>query len=176
MKGWALLYLVIGLAFVLSFMPFGCGDDDDDDDDSETSYGEEIEGTYSVTMRIDEDNCDDSKVGYKEDWVIEIEQTPNLAWATVYFKEQGPGTERTELFKAKVYGTVIMQAAIVEAPIGQSNCVQFIAQMSQIKVDLEEGTLSGRLSDDTFFQGSGCNSSSNKDCYQVRILESETDE
>ena len=169
MKRWVILLVALVASTVLVFGTFSCDDDDDDDDDSGPSYGEDIEGTFSVAMEIEEDTCDEDNVGFSEPWVIEIEQTGNLAQATVYWKKEGLGTEQFELFKARVYGTVVMDADIIEEPIGNSNCVKFTARNYYIKVDLEEGALSGRLSDDIFYQGAGCDSSS-QDCRQERTL------
>lgn len=169
MKRWGLILVAFIAASVLFFAPIGCGDDDDDDDESETSYGQDIEGTFSVNMQILEDTCNEDQVGYEEPWIIEIEQTANLAWGTVYWKQEGVGSQNSELFKAKVYGRVIMDAVIDEDPIGSSDCVKFTAKNYYIEVDLDTGSLEGRLTDNIFYQGLGCDTSMS-DCRQERVL------
>ena len=173
---WTILLVALFAASLLfAFGPLGCANDDDDDDDSAPSYGEDIQGTYSVEVQVEEDTCNENNVGETENWVVEIEQTKNFAVGTVYYKVEGLGAETFELFKAKVYGTVVMEVDIVEEPIGNSGCVKFTARNYSVSVDLESGTLSGRLSDDIFYQGAGCDSST-KNCRTLTTLTPELDE
>lgn len=171
MDRWAIGLIVFVAAAVITIGLFGCEGDDDDDDDSSSgqSYGEEIEGIFPVTMEVASDTCDTENEGTTEDWVIEIKQTKNLSHATVYWQAQGVGLEQFKLFKAKVYGNVVMEADVIEEPIGSSECVKFTLKNYYIKVDMETGQLTGKLADEIFYQGGECDSSS-QECRLERTL------
>lgn len=170
MDRWAIGLITFLATAIIILGCYGCeGDDDDDSSGGEASYGEDIEGTFPVTMEVTVDTCDSENVDTTEDWVIEIEQTANLGYATVYWQAQGLGEDRYKLFKAKVYGNVVMEADVVEEPIGSSECVKFTLKNYYIKVDLETGQLSGKLADEIFYQGGECDSSS-QECRLERTL------
>lgn len=171
MKRWTMILVAFLSAALLVGYVLGCGgDDDDDDDDDGASYGSDIEGFYPVNMLINEDTCQPTNVGAEEEWGVTIEQDDDFGWATVYWQEAGVGSEQIELFSAKVYGTVIVDAGVEEFPQGDSACVKFKVKNYYIYIDTVEGTLSGRLTDDIFYQGQGCDSSS-INCRFERVLE-----
>jgi hypothetical protein len=168
MKRWPIfLVTVLILTWALA-VPFGCdNDDDDDDDDGPPSYGQDIEGTYTVTMSVEEDDCSDALADDIE-WIVRIEQAGDFGQGTVWVTEAGANDEY-ELFAARVYGTAIVKADIEEIPQGGENCVKFKVQNYIVDVNLDEGTVSGRLTDDIFYEGNGCDNSS-VDCHSEKIL------
>ncbi|MCB1154745.1 MAG: hypothetical protein H6684_03290 [Deltaproteobacteria bacterium] len=168
--GWLVVFLAV-LAISLVSITTSCGDDDDDDEDSGTSYGEDIEGLYPVTMVIEKDDCNTDNEGHTEDWVIEIEQSGNFGSGTVSYQRSGSGTEMTELFKAQVYGSVMIKADVEQSPLSGSNCTKFDAQSYRLAVDTDEGTISGTLASDIFYLGTGCDSS-NVNCSFERSINS----
>ena len=173
MKRVPFLQVFIAFTVLLLLLPFGCGDDDDDDDEGSVSYGQEVDGVYPVVMSVEEDTCVEENLGDTEEWIITIEQTEDLSWGRVYWQTSGAGSEKVLLFESKVYGTVIVKAGVEETPLGQSECVKFTVPNSYIYIDLENGTLTGRLTDDIFHLGGGCDASS-IDCRFERLLISET--
>lgn len=145
------------------------GSGGDDDDEKEPTYGEEIEGVYPAVMTIVKDDCTPENEGESEDWIVEIEQSDDLGTAWVRYTTPGSGLEAVELFKADVYGTVVVKAAIESFPAG-NGCTKFNVQNYRVKIDSETLTISGALSDDIFYQGAGCDSSS-RDCTFERTIE-----
>ena len=170
MKSVPFLLFALALGILIVWLPLGCGDDEDDDDDDDSiSYGQDISGVYPVVMTVEDDTCAEENLGDAEDWIITIEQSGDFSWAEIYWQTAGVGSEKILLFEAKVYGTVIVKAGVEEIPLGQSECVKFVVQNYYIYVDLAEGILTGRLTDDIFYQGGGCDTSS-IDCRFERII------
>ncbi|MCL4236436.1 MAG: hypothetical protein KJ042_18185 [Deltaproteobacteria bacterium] len=163
-----LAILALGLAGLFVGACAG-GSGGDDDDEKEPTYGEEIEGVYPAVMTIVKDDCTPDNEGESEDWIVEIEQSDDLGTAWVRYTTPGSGLDAVELFKSDVYGTVVVKAAIESFPAG-NGCTKFNVQNYRVKIDSETLTISGALSDDIFYQGAGCDSSS-RDCTFERTIE-----
>lgn len=162
----ALLFsLVVCAAFVA-----GCdAGDDDDDDDGGGGFGEDIADIYDATMTVDADTCNTDNEGAEEDWYVQILQTDDFSFAWVQYKEKGEGADWIDLFQGDVFGTVILKAGVDASPISGTDCTKITVQDYNVKVDPETRLLSGRLSSDIFYMGSGCDSS-NIECHIVKTL------
>lgn len=161
-------FLASGL-LVLAVSFSGCtngGGGGDDDDGS--SFGEAVAGTYDVIATIDVDDCAPQNEGETADWLLDITQSDDLSVAWVKYKEKGAGQDWIDLFKGDVYGTVILKAGIVTNSAGPA-CTKVSVQNYSVKIDLDSNTLSGRLTEDIFYMGDGCDSST-VDCHLERTL------
>lgn len=162
------IWPVVSFILALVTLAPGCAGDDDDDDDDKVSYGEDIEGLYPAVMTIAEDDCSPENEGESENWIIEIEQSKDFGTAWVRYQKPGTGLDAVELFKADVYGTVVVKAGI-ESTTSGADCTKFNVQNYRVKVDLETLAISGNLSSDIFYQGQGCDSSA-RDCHFEQVI------
>ncbi len=155
------------LTFIFSLIAIlvlsSCNSGDDDDDDDGASYGEDIHGTYTALMSYDSDTCSPGNEGADPvEWIVEIEQSDDFSVAWVNYQEVGSG-DMVELFKGTVYGNVIIKAGIDTRGVGP-DCAKINVEDLQVRVDVENKTITGNISKDIFYQGGGCDSST-IDCY-----------
>ena len=172
---WSWVVVILVIATGLFLTTISCGnDDDDDEEDDDVSYGMDIEGIYTARIITTIDTCDENNVGTSEEWFLEIEQTDDLAAATVLRRQVGAGTEEEEFFQAEVFGSSIVLLETEKTNIGDTDCLQVKLKHYRLTVSGEDSVpteVSGRLYDEVFYLGASCDSST-QDCQMERIVES----
>lgn len=173
-RNWSWLVLIIVIAAGLVLTTISCsGDDDDDDDEDKMLFGDEIAGVYPVLISTEENTCPESDVSDDEELLLTIEQTDDLAIATVYKQELGGGSEQTEFFQGEVYGRAIVMFEVQKTKFGDLDCFQIHTIDYHLNVDPEQANVSGYLSDNIFYLGAGCIGT--VDCRTERIVQPNQD-
>lgn len=158
--------LVLVAGFSLAMV--SCADSDDDDDDDESSYGLDIQGLYNGVVSTTYDDCP-GEADPEANWIFEIEQKKTLDEAEVFWRQEGPSSGKTLLFKGDVYGDTILRVKVEKDDISEGDCLQVMLVDYRITVDRENVAIYGLLHDDTFYLGNGCPSSVT-DCRTVREI------
>lgn len=164
------LGLIVALSAILGLgLLVSCAGDDDDDDDEVTSYGADIAGLYQVQVETTFNSCPDGEMAV-DNWFLEIEQSEDLATATVYWQEEGVGSEKTLLFKGEVYGTGVVSFGLEKTKIGSSDCLMLQTVDYHLSVDPDNSAVTGHLYNEIFYLGAAC-SPSTVDCRTERSIE-----
>lgn len=155
---------ICGLGWIVS-----CAGDDDDDNDDESSYGGDVAGLYQVIVKTTYDDCPEGDLT-EDSWFLQIEQSEDLSTASVYWQEEGVGSEKNLLFKGEVYGTAIVNFSIEKTKIGDASCLMVQTIDYHLNVDPDNAAVSGHLYNQIFYLGESC-SPSTVDCRTERVVE-----
>jgi hypothetical protein len=160
-RNWSLVVVAAAIALGLALTTISCANHGSgDDDDSGPNLGTDIHGLFTVSITTAADSCEASAIGATADWILEIKQSSDFSKATVYRQQTGAHSTQEVFFKGKVYGNTVVLLETTQTTIGDTSCVQVKLRDYRLTVGgASADAVAGQLYDDTFYLGTGCDSS-----------------
>jgi len=170
------LLLASAVALFGGFALLSCSGGGGSSSGSNVSYGENIQGTYSVVATTTYNNCPDT-TPVAVQWILTIQQNANYSQAQVFFQEEGAGSQKSELFAGDVYGTLVVLNTVQKTPMG-GNCIQLKIEDYNLNVDVSANpaVIQGTLIDNIVYVGDSCSPSTVSCQTERRIASPGTDD